>query len=78
MVTDRKDRKRHRFGEEKKTSIVNIFHIYHHLAKYKFECSQFPSSPCWGKKNSYFIIPADGHNFSKSVPLKSSSKFPVL
>lgn len=74
MVIDSKVRKMARFGDEKKSLIVNIFHIP--PSANKCECSQVSSSSCWRGGNLYFIIKADGQSFLKSVPLKISPKSP--
>lgn len=52
MVRNRKVRKRDRFSDQRKSLIMNIFHISH-IARHKFECSQIPNSPWWGKKWFY-------------------------
>jgi len=50
MIIDSKVRKMARFGDEKKSLIVNIFYIT--PFSNKCECSQVSSSSCWGEKTS--------------------------
>lgn len=77
MVKHKKVRKRDRFGDEKTCLAVNILYLTPFCQAHAWMLKSLKFSFLgWG--GPYFIIPADGQSFSKSVPLKISSKSPVL